>query len=104
MLRQQTKFVVPSKFYDDHVFCDNGETDVVVTQGKYQTVVLLDYVGVADLYSRAEYYAEFDGPDYTDNRGLVDSARRTLVSLKKQAAANNIDIQGCLEAWRKEQS
>jgi hypothetical protein len=80
------KVTVPTLFYDDHVQRDLA-AGVVVTAGRYVTTVWLDRVALDDLIGDAHYYASHEGDDYTWNRPVCDSAKRTLARLRDQTPA-----------------
>jgi len=90
---QTRTFRLSGRWMEDHLDSCQGEDywgpagDPV---GKYvgaQWVGELNGRQVAEVVSRAEYYADFDGYDYRENRSIVDAARRTLAAIKKQKVA-----------------
>ena len=79
---------VPAIFYWDHRFNrDCGRTGVIVKDTQRTYTLSLDESAFVDLYSDADYYASLKGSDdYPENRSIVDSAIRTLNTLKKVGA------------------
>lgn len=84
------RVTVPTLFYDDHVMRDLAAGHVEKA-GRYVTIVWLDNVALDDLIGDADLYAGYSGEDYTWNRSICDSARRTLATLHKQTPGAFID-------------
>jgi hypothetical protein len=92
------KVTVPTLFYNDHVWRDLT-AGVVVTEGRYVTTVWLDRVALDDLIGDAYYYASHEGEDYTANRSVCDSAKRTLARLQEQTPAAVSKYRESMSRW-----
>ena len=79
---------VPAIFYWDHRFNrECGNTGVIVKETSRTYTLSLDESAFIDLFSDADYYASMKGSDdYSENRSIVDSAIRTLNTLKRVGA------------------
>ena len=79
--------VVPVRFFDDHFSRDlvpDGECDFISKSGGRYRLAMTP-AAIAELKSDADYYATgFVGEDAAEIRGLISSAKATLVALKKQ--------------------
>ena len=78
-----TTIRVPQLFWRDHIKRQNLPAEHEKTSG-HSVWLTLTEAALQDLKQDAEYYAEWEGWDYYDNRRVVDSARRTLAAIKKQ--------------------
>lgn len=79
----ETVIRVPKIFWLDHIKRGNTPAENEKQSGHSIWLTLSDGA-LKDLRRDAEYYAEWEGWDYYDNRRLVDSARRTVEAINKQ--------------------
>jgi len=78
-------YIVPAKFYFDHIDRDCGKTDKIINKKRNRVVVELDQDGYEDLLSDADYY--WYCRDEMD-LALCKSAKRTMEILQLVGAPN----------------
>jgi hypothetical protein len=88
---QRVEVWLPRTFFDDHehrqlVLHSGPRREYVLRDLKNQVLVSLVVDDINDLWNDALHYAGFTGEDYTWNRSVVDSARRTVAVLEKWAS------------------
>lgn len=76
---------VPAIFWDDHVSRDLDFTSVEVSRNSRWVVVRMNDEALMELYSDADYYANFMEEFASDGgRSIVNSARSTIKALVRQ--------------------